>query len=161
MLNEKVKQIIIQSGYSPSHFADAIGVQRSSISHILANRNKPSFDILQKIIKKFPELGYEWLEEDGDASAFQMMADQTLLAAKRGPKPTLQEQRIPSTINGNILKNTPQSTLLSESNRKNTPESFPIQPSLMAQALAGNDEKTVERIIVFFSDHSFKEYKAQ
>ena len=62
MLNDKVKQIIVNSGFSPSHFADEIGVQRSSISHILANRNKPSFDILQKIIKRFPQLGYDWLE---------------------------------------------------------------------------------------------------
>ena len=159
MLNEKVKQIIVNSGYSPSHFADAIGAERSSISHILANRNKPSFSILQKIIKKFPELGYDWLEEDGELQSPNLLTQEPL-AAKRGPKPGVNRPAMPNFSETPTNHNV-QNIFASESNRKNIPDPFAAQPNLMAQALAGNEEKTVERIIVFFSDQSFKEYKAQ
>ena len=46
---------------NPTKFADIIGVQRSSISHILTGRNKPSFDFLVRIFEKFPVLNVEWL----------------------------------------------------------------------------------------------------
>ncbi|MBN2486872.1 MAG: helix-turn-helix transcriptional regulator [Bacteroidales bacterium] len=58
------KQIIgIMEHYrlSPAQFADKIGVQRSSISHILSGRNKPSFDFLHKISVTFPEIDANWL----------------------------------------------------------------------------------------------------
>ncbi len=63
-INDKIKQILIDKNISPSYFADEIGVQRSSISHILSGRNRPSFDIIQKIIRRFPELGYDWIMEE-------------------------------------------------------------------------------------------------
>ncbi len=63
-INDNIKQILIDKNISPSYFADEIGVQRSSISHILSGRNRPSFDIIQKIIRRFPELGYDWIMED-------------------------------------------------------------------------------------------------
>src|SRR4028118_1887147 len=66
-INDKIKQILIDKNLTPSYFADEIGVQRSSISHILSGRNRPSFDIIQKIIRRFPDLGYDWiLEEDSE-----------------------------------------------------------------------------------------------
>ena len=46
---------------SATILADEIGVQRSSISHILSGRNNPSFDFIYKIIKKYDNLNAEWL----------------------------------------------------------------------------------------------------
>lgn len=37
----RIKKIIEEHQFSASGFADKIGVQRSSISHILSGRNKP------------------------------------------------------------------------------------------------------------------------
>jgi len=45
---ERLKTLLDSEKLSYSGFADLIGVQRSSISHILSGRNKPSFDFLQK-----------------------------------------------------------------------------------------------------------------
>ena len=41
--------------------AEKIDVQRSSISHILSGRNKPSLDFVLKILKNFPEVELYWL----------------------------------------------------------------------------------------------------
>ncbi|SHF56717.1 Helix-turn-helix [Salegentibacter echinorum] len=46
---------------SAAAFADKIEVGRSSISHILSGRNKPSLDFVMKIVKTFPEVELYWL----------------------------------------------------------------------------------------------------
>lgn len=160
MLNDKVKQIIVNSGFSPSHFADEIGVQRSSISHILANRNKPSFDILQKIIKRFPQLGYDWLDNEGVNPPKSDNLINEITAAKRGPKPITQKSE-PSQNSYGSPQNLAQNTHLSESSKKNLFDSLSVQPNVMTQVFDTTIEKSVERIIVFYSDNSFKEFKPQ
>ena len=60
-LNERIAKILEYSGYSASEFADAIEVQRSSVSHITSGRNKPSLDFLIKVKNRFPELQWDWL----------------------------------------------------------------------------------------------------
>jgi transcriptional regulator with XRE-family HTH domain len=44
-----------------SAFADKIGVQRSSLSHLLSGRNKPSLDLILKILDVFPEVDLYWI----------------------------------------------------------------------------------------------------
>jgi len=46
---------------SASQFADEIGVQRSSVSHVLSGRNKPSLDFVTKIIETYPDINSDWL----------------------------------------------------------------------------------------------------
>lgn len=46
---------------SASSFADKIHVQRSSISHILSGRNKPSLDFVLKTTAAFKDIDMEWL----------------------------------------------------------------------------------------------------
>ena len=60
-MKERLIQLLDLEQLSPSKFADLIGVQRSSISHVLSGRNKPSFDFLQKTLKAFPGLNASWL----------------------------------------------------------------------------------------------------
>jgi transcriptional regulator with XRE-family HTH domain len=42
-------------------FADKIGVQRSSLSHLLSGRNKPSLDFILKILDVFPDVDLYWM----------------------------------------------------------------------------------------------------
>ena len=46
---QRIQDIMEQRQFSASAFAEKIGVQRSSISHLLSGRNKPSLDLLVKI----------------------------------------------------------------------------------------------------------------
>ncbi|OFX16917.1 MAG: hypothetical protein A2033_19330 [Bacteroidetes bacterium GWA2_31_9] len=58
---DRLRKIIEVNNYTPSIFADEIGVQRSSISHILSERNKPSLELVQKLLTRFRDLNPEWL----------------------------------------------------------------------------------------------------
>lgn len=71
----KIAQLIEEKGYSYSGFAEAIGVQRTIISHILSGRNRPSLDIVQRILRTFPELDGEALVL-GEETAARKMGDE-------------------------------------------------------------------------------------
>jgi transcriptional regulator with XRE-family HTH domain len=58
---ERIKKILEHHALTASLFADKIGVQRSSISHILSGRNKPSLDFILKITTAFPDVDIYWL----------------------------------------------------------------------------------------------------
>ncbi len=60
-LTEKIELLIKRTQMSASQFADVINIPRSSISHIISGRNKPSLDVVQKILKSFPEISAEEL----------------------------------------------------------------------------------------------------
>ena len=51
--SKRLKLVMEYYQLSASAFADKIGVQRSSISHLLSGRNKPSLDFVLKVIKEF------------------------------------------------------------------------------------------------------------
>ncbi|APG64470.1 transcriptional regulator [Tenacibaculum todarodis] len=57
----RLKKLMEFHQLTASNFADAIGVQRSSISHILSGRNKPSLDFVLKITNTYTDVDMYWL----------------------------------------------------------------------------------------------------
>ncbi len=99
-----------------SAFADKIQVQRSSISHLLSGRNKPSLEFVLKVVKNFPEVNLYWL------------------------------------LNG-------KGSFPSETSNSVSPTSNPPTQSDDSNTKAiKNPEKTIDRIVIFYSDGSFEAY---
>jgi transcriptional regulator with XRE-family HTH domain len=114
---KRLQLIIDHYGESASSFAEKIGVQRSSISHILSGRNKPSLDFILKILSHYPEVDLYWLF-NGKGS-------------------------FPSGVEIKETQETKTSPVLKE-------------VKLSAEM---DKTKTIERIVVFYSDGSFKNYE--
>ena len=57
----RLSKIMSYYGLSASAFAELIQVQKSSISHVLSGRNKPSLDFILKLNAAFPDLSLYWL----------------------------------------------------------------------------------------------------
>ena len=60
-INKRIEKLLIQKGLSASEFSKKINIQRSSVSHILNGRNKPSLEVITKICKVFPDVKVNWL----------------------------------------------------------------------------------------------------
>jgi len=58
---QRISQLIKSKKITASQFADEIGVQRSSVSHVLSGRNKPSLDFVTKILLAYPDINSDWL----------------------------------------------------------------------------------------------------
>lgn len=59
--SKRLKQIMDFYSLSSAAFAETIGVNRSSISHLLSGRNKPSLDFVIKVVESFEEVELYWL----------------------------------------------------------------------------------------------------
>ena len=58
---KRLKEVIEHYSLSASAFAELINVQRSSISHVLSGRNKPSLDFITKLNTALPDVNLYWL----------------------------------------------------------------------------------------------------
>lgn len=58
---KRLEIILDYYSLNASGFADKIGVQRSSLSHLLSGRNKPSLDFILKILDVFPDVDLYWI----------------------------------------------------------------------------------------------------
>lgn len=127
-----------------SSFADKIGVQRSSLSHLLSGRNKPSLDFILKILEVYPEVDLYWILNG------------------KGTFPASDKKQISSTLNEDVAKKTEETTLFTTdlfSNNKEvaTPKSeIKDEPS---NTIADSfPEVEIDKIVVFYTDGSFKCY---
>lgn len=108
---KRLEKIMDFYGESASSFAEKIGVQRSSISHILSGRNKPSLDFILKVLSSYPDVELYWLVNG------------------KGTFP-VQKQ-----VQSENLENTSEITLNE------------------------NKDKSIDRIVIFYKDGSFKSFK--
>ena len=60
-MHNRLKKWIESEGLKASSFADNIGVNRATISHILSGRNNPSINFVQKLLIAYPNLNANWL----------------------------------------------------------------------------------------------------
>lgn len=57
----RLQEILQYYGVSATAFSEEIQFNRSTISHLLSGRNKPSLEFVMKVIEKFPEVELYWL----------------------------------------------------------------------------------------------------
>ena len=110
----RLKKILNYHQLTASLFADKIGVQRSSISHILSGRNKPSLDFILKVTNSFTDVDIYWL-----------LNGKGEFPKEQGPT--------------NKVFSPNQSSIIETSNSKSS--------------------KKMNRIVVFYEDGTFEEYK--
>ena len=60
-MNTRLQQFLAAENISQAQLADSLKVARAGISHIMAGRNKPSYDFLAALMNRYPRLNIEWL----------------------------------------------------------------------------------------------------
>ena len=136
-MKERLQKIISAENLSSAKFAEIIGVQRSSISHFLSGRNKPSYDVISSIMVKFPKINPDWLIT-GKGDMY------------RKPVQTSLFDQVSSVIK---TEEKGKNEILSEIPDKKT-NTFKRDENRIFT-------KEVERVIVFYKDKTFNEYKPE
>ena len=65
-MNEKLRILMQNENLTASRIAEILGIQPAAVSHILKGRNKPSFELICKIVNKFPQINPYWLLGDAE-----------------------------------------------------------------------------------------------
>ena len=59
-MNDRNRQIIELKKLTAGEFAKQVGIQPGAVSHLLAGRNNPSLDVVQKILNAFRDISPDW-----------------------------------------------------------------------------------------------------
>ncbi len=144
---DQIKTILKREGISASQLAEKMGIQRSSISHILSQRNKPSLDFIQKLIAAFPHIDSKWIMS-GEGNYTKTIAPL---------KPTVQQETFhfsPSTLEP---KPEPKPQITPEIKSEITQPKTPSSNPLFSDIKRGTKKKAI-KVITFYDDNTFDEY---
>lgn len=183
MIQERILLLMKSLGLNPAQFADEIGVQRSSISHIISGRNNPSLDIVTKILNKFPDIDSNWLVigKGSLVGKNEINSQENRNNEISRPSETLfddlsdslfsdiQKDNSPKIDNNNIYELQRKIEILEGKSKvkENQSESYDKQieiPKPVNNCISNsensqqsNSTKQIVRIIIFYSDNSFEE----
>lgn len=151
-MREKLLKLMKSQKLSSSRLAEILEIQPSSISHILSGRNKPSFDFLVKILRRFPTLNPDWLLLDSD----QMYRTTEDSITNATPKTEVQPTSHTSTISTTVPRRESQSNSAVGNNYNST--NRPINTDATLASLPTTNGPSIERVIVLYSDKSFEAF---
>ena len=60
-MDEKLRILMQNENLTASKLSEILEVKPAAVSHILSGRNKPSFELLCKIVNRFPQINPYWL----------------------------------------------------------------------------------------------------
>lgn len=173
---ERINLILKSRNLNAAQFADEIGVQRSSVSHILTGRNNASLDFLLKVLARYPEIDTDWLltgkgvmvrssvtsptnkKETKNGEATNALSNTT---SKEIPMDLFRQ---PIDIMNDIKeidieKNDPVRVVDNQTQPSIKPEEQQKKPDEMVNK--ATSARQIEKIVIFYSDKTFTDYKPE
>lgn len=130
---KRLEKVLDYYSLTAAAFAEKMDFNRSTISHLLSGRNKPSLEFVMKLLQKFPEVDMNWL------------------LFGKGSFPSTREER-------NALVSPKQKTIAAEgkpldlfSKENSVEENITIR--------INQNSHDIEKIVIFYKDGSFNVYQ--
>lgn len=136
---DRIIELMKQKNLTPSQFADEIGIQRSGMSHLLSGRNKPSLEFVLKVLNRFPDVRPDFLLL-GTERSMAGAGDTRPLAADE-PAKVVQPEKTVTTLFDQF-----------QETGQGQQEKAPVVPR------KERNERRIEKIVVFYSDQTFRAY---
>ncbi|SDX84761.1 helix-turn-helix transcriptional regulator [Flavobacterium degerlachei] len=148
---KRLEVILDYYSLNASAFADKIGVQRSSLSHLLSGRNKPSLDFILKILDVFPDVDLYWIL-NGKGS-FPKNNETIQMQEEK------QHKEITPSTSDAISEPLPTQNLFSKENDTNQQNKVSPKKEEIQNVAGRAVSEEVEKIVFFYKDGTFKEFK--
>lgn len=140
-----------------SQLADILGVQRSGISHILAGRNKPSFDFLVRIIENFPEINAKWLIT-GKGRMFSSDGEDELKPSRGPAMPSLFDSLEPAEEKKEIVSHPKQNEGLKEEPLNSQMTTDSENKSVYKSKQDDSQVDGIDMVMVLYRSGKFRRY---
>lgn len=179
----RIEKIMETENLSSGIFASQIGVQNSTLSHILNSRNKPSLDVLKKILQRYPDISSDWLilgqgpmfREERKSQSPSLFDNFELTPSKKsnyGSQKHNQNALNQDTKEIEVLKPEHDPPHATAKPHIDNSTNVHVPTQLIEDKSAGNHpitEKQVEKaalrkvikIILYYSDHTFEEFETK
>lgn len=138
-MNTRLQQFLAAENISQAQLADSLKVARAGISHIMAGRNKPSYDFLAALMNRYPRLNIEWLMF-GKGKMYKDLMETSEIATDLFDEDLFSSQI--SKEDKQVMEN--------------------IEPSIEIKSLESKAQETVKqrnvkKIIILFDDNTYQE----
>lgn len=153
MINNKeftirLEKIFNHYDINAASFAEKIGIGRSSVSHIISGRNKPSLDFVMHILDNFSEITFDWLVYGkGNLGDKKALSENQIFEKKKSIDT--------ATPSSNLATN-----LFNSSNNKE--DGIKMNENVTANNFNAESVNTnsspIESITIFYKDGTFKQY---
>ncbi|MBS4012221.1 MAG: helix-turn-helix transcriptional regulator [Bacteroidetes bacterium] len=162
---ERINELIEKLELTPSKFADEIGVPRSTISHLVSGRNKPSLDFIMKIAERFPETDINWIIF-GKGSAIKTER-KIEIVEQTANKPAIKQEasikpQVPDLFSfaDEIVEKQKSIAKDEESVEYHTTQRRiqPDEKEVLDKASSVNQSE-IEKVIILYKDKTFVEYR--
>ena len=140
-MKTQLTRIMHHLNLTATKFADEIGVQRSSISHIISGRNQPSYDFILKVINRFKEINAEWL----------LTGEGHMLKDRHEPEIHNQEKKIGKIEQKRYEYDNHGNDIVGKKTDNEINESI-------ANKIEVTNVNNIIRIVIFFDDGTFSDY---
>ncbi len=130
-MDKKLRILMQSENLTASKLAEILEIKPAAVSHILSGRNKPGFELICKIVNRFPHINPYWLLGDDDVMENQNAQIQT-------------SATLPSST-GDLFATAEQPAT-----------NATVQSHPLTSALSRSD---IAKIIVVYNDHTFEELK--
>lgn len=134
-MEEKLRILMQSENLTASRLAEILEVKPAAISHILSGRNKPSFELLCKIVNRFPQINPYWL-----------LGDATEMRNPNAPISTEENRNAASGTLFDLTEEQPSKSEISDIPQKS-------QISTVPQF----DRSDISKIIIVYNDQTFEE----
>jgi transcriptional regulator with XRE-family HTH domain len=174
---ERINLILKSRNLNAAQFADEIGVQRSSVSHILTGRNNASLDFLLKVLAQYPEIDTDWLLTGKGVMMRSAMSGSVNNNDLRKDDPKIVSPTLYNIgISGDLFKQYIDIPETIKEEPKATQDVVPlvtiekspqVQEKIEEQKMPDEKERKpilarqIEKIVIFYTDKTFGEYKAE
>lgn len=154
-MEDRIRKFMEFKGITAAELADTIGVQRSNVTHVLKARNKPSFQFIEKLLQVYPELNAKWLLLGTGKMVEGPSKERTLFdqVSETPPAPVIKE-----TEKADVKAIIAEPSVMESKHSLNQQETEKKMPSEEVQDQFFSSEKSIERLIVFYKDQTFKVY---
>ena len=177
---DRIRKVMEYYQLSPTNFADTIDINRSSLTHIFSGRNQPSLDVAKKILKAFPDVNTEWLvmgmgpmlknetASEPSVTTVDNMPQTDLFGnyemdvdSKTADEPTAsQEEEVVSEPVAETPEDAPvRKPTTSTRSRRNADSNISTRESKRDRISDSQGDKKIVKIVFFYDDHSFEEYR--
>ncbi|MBK6934725.1 MAG: helix-turn-helix transcriptional regulator [Bacteroidales bacterium] len=158
---DRIIKIMEYYKLTPSEFADTLEIDRSRLSHILNGRNKPSLEVVMKILENFPDISSEWLLFDkGDMfkkkifSKDQLQTGELDLIIPEKTKQKIKDDKIIDDLS--INEQTKETVPPSATEQTESPIADIQEDDISKAEMNPIRQKDIISIVWFFSDGTYK-----
>lgn len=153
-LKDRIRLIMEREKVPPRVFAETIGVQQSTLSHILNDRNKPSLEVVMKVHQTYNYVNLEWLLY-GKGEMVAIPNDQGLTNSNDDYQPSLFDENPLNSL---------QRTIATENRKEMALENKEFIPKEIVKQEIRYIEKPVRKITeirIFFDDNTYETFRPE